>query len=332
MSGTAYNPAPPTALTALTVGGVNTIGTGGMPPFAGNQFWVNETTGNDGNAGTANAPLATLSRALALCTANQNDVVYFWGTIHLTASLAWNKNQVHLIGLCDPLRRGKRARISVSGSTPFSYLVDVSASGCWFGNFGTFYGFTTVGSTTPICWRDTGGRNCYDNVEFLGFGDATAVTGTANQTTARAFLLSGSTGETTWRNCVFGVDTAVRNATNYTLEISGGAPRCTLEGCDFEADLGASGTGSSHLLIGASGIDRYLNIRNCIFGNSTKSSGSTMTQCMNLNAAAGGYVLLHNSTGFGFTHWETAASGSLVLDMTAPTAHDGGIAVAASPS
>lgn len=324
---------PPTALSALTVAGVPTIGTGGLPPFPGNWFWVNETTGSDGNAGTANSPLATLSRAHTLCTSGNNDVVLFTGTIHQTSSLAWSKSQTHLIGLCEPLKRGKRARISVSGSTPFSYLVNVTGSGCWFMNFGTFYGFATTGSTTPICWVDTGGRNCYDNVEFLGFGDATASTGTSNQTGARAFKLNTSTGETTWRNCVFGVDTTVRDAANHTLEIAGGAPRCTIEGCDFEADLGSSGTGSSHLLIGADGIDRYLNIRRTIFGCAVNSSGSTMTQAMNLNAAAGGYVIMDQTcTGYGFTHWETSASGSLVIAMAAPTAHDGGIAVAASPS
>jgi hypothetical protein len=331
MSGS-YNPAPPTALTALTVAGVPTIGVGGMPPFTGNQFWVNESTGNDGNAGTANAPLLTLTRALALCTANQNDVVWFTGTIHLSDSLVWSKNQVHLVGLCDPLKRGKRARISVTGSTAFGPLVSVTASGCWFMNFGTFFGFAVTGSTSPICWQDTGGRNCYDTVEFLGFGDSTVSTGTAVQTGARAFKLNTSTGEVTWRNCVFGVDTIARNATNYTLEIAGGAPRCTLQGCDFESDLGASGGSSCHILIGASGIDRYLNIRDCIFGNATKSSGTAMTQCYNVNASAGGYVLMHNCTGFGFTHWETSASGSVLLDMGTVTAHDGGIAIAAAPA
>jgi hypothetical protein len=330
MSG--YNPTPPTAFSAMTVAGVPIIGSGSVPPFTGKYFWVNETTGADGNSGTAAAPFATLTQALSLCTAGNNDVIFITGSVHVSASVAWSKNNTHLIGLCDPLIRGKRARVSVTGTTPFSYLFNVTASGCWFSNFQTFYGFSTVGATTPICWRDTGGHNCYDNVEFLGFGDGTASTGTANQTTARAFLLSTATGETTWRNCVFGVDTIVRNATNYTLEISGGAPRCHMDGCVFESDLGSSGGASSHILIGADGIDRYFRITNTMFLSSVKSSGTTMTQCMNFSSSAGGFVFGNNCLGYGFTHWETTASGVFVIGMTAPTAHDGGIAVAASPS
>ena len=46
----------------------------------------------------------------------------------------------------------------------------------------------------------TGGRNSYNNVEFLGFGDATVTTGTANQTGARAFKFNNSTGESTFRD------------------------------------------------------------------------------------------------------------------------------------
>lgn len=321
-----------TNLTALQVAGVPTIGTGGLLPFTGNYYFVNEATGSDGNTGQADNPLATLAFAHTKCTAGNNDVVFFTGTIHQTAALAWSKSNTHLIGLCDTVKRGKRARIAVSGTTPFSYLVNVTASGCLFMNFGTFYGFATTGATSPVAWVDTGGRNCYDTVEFLGFGDATVSTGTANQTTARAFVLNTNTGETTWRNCVFGVDTAVRNVANFTLEIAGGAPRCTIENCDFEADLGASGAGSSHILIGASGIDRYLNIVTSRFMNSTKSGATAMTQCMNVNASAGGIALLDRSTGYGFTHWETSASGCVFLDMGTVTAHDGGIAIAASPS
>lgn len=318
---------PPTALSALTVAGVNTIGTGGMPPFAGQQFYVNETLGSDGFTGTANSPFATLGQALTKCNAGNNDCVFFTGTIHLTAPLVWNKNQVHLIGLCDPLRRGKRARISVSGTTPFTYLVDVSASGCWFANFGTFYGFTTVAATTPVCWHDTGGRNCYDNVEFLGFGDATVSTGTANQTTARAFVLNTNTGETTWRNCVFGVDTAVRNAANHTVELAGGAPRLTFENCDFEADLGASGGASSHVLVGASGIDRYCKFTQCRFMNSTLSGATAMAQAFNVNGSAGGVVLLDYCTSFGITAWETSASNCTFSNMPVPQSATGGKAI-----
>lgn len=306
--------------------GIPTFGTGIIPPFTGNYFFVKETTtiGASAGQGTAQQPFNTISQALAQCTSGNNDVIFLIGTVHVTASIAWNKNNTHLVGLCAPIKRGKRARISVSGTTGFNNLVNVTANGCYFKNFGTFYGFANA-SSALVAWEDDGGRNSYDNVEFLGFGDGTASTGTSNLTGARAFKMNTSTGESTWRNCVFGVDTTVRNATNYTLEIAGGAPRLTFENCDFESDLGASGGASSHVLIGAAGIDRYCNFRNCLFLDSTLSGGATaMAQVFNVNAAAGGVVLMDSCTSFGATAWETAPSGSIFYNMVTPAASQAG--------
>lgn len=312
-----------TNLDALSLGGVPVIpGVAGTPIYTGNWFFVDETNGGDGNSGAANAPLATLSAALAKCTAGNNDVVAFVGTIHLSASLVWNKAQTHLIGICAPIKRGKRARISVTGTTAFSPMVSVTAAGCNFRNFGTFYGFDSASNNvTP--WQDTGGRNSYDNIEFLGFGNGTATTGTANKTTSRAFIFNNSTGESTFRSCVFGVDTVVRNATNYTLEIAGGAPRLSFYDCDFEADLGASGASSSHVLIGSAGIDRYCNFINCRFMDSTKSGGTTMTQCFNVSSSAGGFVFLDQCTIVGITKPETTASNSIFINNSAVSATAG---------
>lgn len=311
----------PNGITSL---GIPTFGTGFMPPFTGNYFFVQETTtaGVAAGQGTAQAPFNTIQQALAQCVSGHNDVIFITGTIHVSAtqgSIAWNKNNTHLIGLCSPLKRGKRARISVSGTTGFNQLFNVTANGCYFKNFATFYGFTNT-SSALVAWEDDGGRNTYDLVEFLGFGDGTASTGTSNLTGARAFKMNTSTGESTFRDCVFGVDTTVRNATNYTIEIAGGAPRLTFQNCDFEADLGASGGASSHVLIGASGIDRYCKFQGCTFMDSTLSGGATaMAQAFNVNAAAGGVVMLDGCTSFGVTAWETSASNSVFNNMIIPT-------------
>lgn len=316
----------------ITSFGVPVLGGYAGVPFNGPYYFVNETDGLDGNAGTSiQQPLKTLDRALALESAatggagNRNAVVYFWGTQHRTSSLAWNLPQTHLIGIDAPLRRGKRARLSVSGSTGFNMLVNVTGAGCYFANFGTFYGWTDT-SAGLVCWEDDGGRSCYENVEFMGFGDGTASTGTANLTGARAFKMNTSNGESTWRNCVFGVDTVQRGAANYTIELAGGAPRLTFENCDFESDLAAGGTGGSHVLIGAAGIDRYVNFKSCRFLSDTKSSGSAMAQGFNVDAAAGGVVLLDQCTAFGVTAWQTSPNGSVQMNMTPPDT-GGGVAI-----
>lgn len=316
---------PYTNFSSIAVNGVPTQGIAGAPLYTGNWFFVNETTGSDGNVGSADAPFKTLTQALSQCIANNNDVVAFIGTIHLTSTLVWAKSQVHLIGMDAPLAVGQRARISTSGSTAFTPLVSVTASGCHFRNFGTFYAFNSA-SNNSNCWEDTGGRSCYENINFLGFGDGTASTGTANITTARAFKFNTNNGESTWRNCYFGADTEVRNATNYTLEIAGNAPRLVFENCDFAADLGSSGTAGSHVLIGSAGIDRWVRFVGCRF--TSFNGGSTMAQAFNLSGSAGGSILLDQCTTFGaITAIETSATGDLYINMSIPST-SGGKAIA----
>lgn len=318
---------PVTNLDQLTLNTGPVLPASASPIYTGNWYFVNESTGSDGNTGAADQPFATLSQALSKCTANQNDVVAFQGTIHLSSTLTWDKNQVHLIGMDAPLMRGKRARISVTGSTAFSPMVSVTASGCNFRNLGTFYGFNSA-SNNALPWQDTGGRNSYDLVEFLGFGDATASTGTGAITAARSIKINTSTGETTFRSCVFGVDTVARTATNYNVEIAGGAPRITFVDCDFEANIGSGGTGGSFLLVGAAGIDRYVNFKSCRFLNTVKSSGSTMTQAFNVSGSAGGLIMMDQCTTVGVTHLETTPSNIIFINNAAPSiTADCGIAV-----
>lgn len=322
----------PTALTTLTVGGVPIIGAGlGGIPWNGPAYFVNESVGLDGNSGASNSPLQTLDRALALESAatggagGRNAVVYFWGTQHRTTTLAWNLPSTHLIGICSPMKRGKRARISVTGSTGFNKLVENSAQGNFFANFGTFYGWANS-SAALINWSDIGGHSTYENVEFMGFGDGTVSTGSANLTGSRAFSFNTNVGETTWRDCVFGVDTEVRNAANFTLEIAGGAPRLTFENCDFEADLGSSGGGASHVLIDVDGIDRYAIFNRCRFLNAEYGGpGATaMAQCFNAGASTGGTLVIDQCMAAGITAWQTTPTAAY-QNMVAPSS-GGGIA------
>lgn len=305
-------------------------------PMSGTVYYVNETIGLDGNNGgqDPSKPLATLDAALALESAalsrlgmssvGRNSVVAFWGTQHRTTSLAWNLPATHLIGIGGNQLRGKRARISVTGSTGFDKLVSVTAQGCLFQNFGTFYGWTNSASAL-LAWADSAGRTTYNNVEFMGFGDQTDSTGSSNLTGSRAFKFTGA-GETTWRDCVFGVDTATRNATNYTVEIasSPGAPRMSMIDCSFEAYLGASGGSSSHLLIGASSIDRYFDFVRCRFHASGNSGATAMAQAFNTSSSAGGTVFLDQCTfGPGITAIQTTPTANMQMNMVLATTGGG---------
>lgn len=301
--------------------------------IGGVTYFVNQTIGDDtvGNNGlNPYQPLRTLDRALelesvaltrlGLSSVGRNSVVAFWGTQSRTSTLVWNLPGTHLLGLAANMLRGKRARISVTGSTGFNKLVQVTAAGCQFSNIGTFYGWEDS-ATSLLCWSDEAGRSAYNNVEFLGFGNNTASTGSANLTGSRALKYSG-VGESTFRNCVFGVDTTDRDATNYTVEIaaSPGAPRMTFEDCVFEARLGASGGSSSHFLIGVGGIDRYLDLVRCRFHN---FSSTAMAQVLNISVSAGGTVFMDQCTMAGATAWQTSPTANVVMNMTPPNTGGG---------
>src|SRR6267142_6429892 len=93
--------------------GVPVLGGFGGIPWNGPYYFVNESIGNDGNAGNAKAPLKTLDAALlresnaTKGVGGRNAVVYFWGTQHRSSTLAWNLGSTHLIGIDAPMRRGK---------------------------------------------------------------------------------------------------------------------------------------------------------------------------------------------------------------------------------
>ena len=214
-----------------------------LPPFSGNSFWVDETNGNDGFTGGPQDPLKTLSQALSQCTNNNNDVIYLVGTVHVTATVAWNKSRTHLVGLGPRLLSNARARISQTGSTVFTPLVNVTGSECIFDSIGTFHGFANA--STQICWTDSGGRNQYRNCAILGMGNATA----AAQAGSRNLTIVGPNGENTFQDCVIGLDTIVR-ATNANagVELLAGTPRNVFRDCIFAALV--SNAADLHLLVG----------------------------------------------------------------------------------
>lgn len=315
MSGTASAGVPPTNLTALQVSGVPTMGTGGLLPFTGNYWFVNESTGSDGNSGTASAPFATLTQALAKCTAGNNDVVFLTGTVHVSATVAWSKNNTHLIGLSAPCDND-RSRISQTGTTLFTPLVNVTASGCIFANIATFHGFNNA--SAQICWAEAGGRNFYQSCQFFGMGDATA----AAQAGGRSLTVAGS-GENKFYDCTIGLDTITRSTSNASLEFLSGTPRNAFRNCIFQ--MLTSSASALHVTIGADGIDRYALFADCTLLNAVDSTSTTISAAVVANAAAGGSVIFQNAFSVGAT--AIATTGPVWGTGNIPTAATSGIAV-----
>lgn len=285
----------------------------------GKSFFVNETTGHDTNNGSATAPFATLDAALAAATASENDVVYLIGTSHRTSTLTWNKAGVSLVGLSAP-SDNDRARISITGSTVFTPLVNVTAQGCSFVNLATFHGFNDA--STQICWAEAGGRNFYSNVQFLGGGNATA----AAQAGMRSLTIDGS-GENLFVGCTIGLDTVTRDtAANASLEFLSGSARNTFRQCIFQ--MLSNIAGNMHVTVGAAGMDRYALFDDCAFINAVESTGVAISAAIIANAAAGGAILLNNCLSLGAT--AIATTGPVYIDGGALGATTRGIAIKAT--
>jgi hypothetical protein len=297
--------------------GMPLYGIAGIPPFTGSQFWVNESTGSDGNTGGPQDPLATLTQALSLCADGNNDVVFLTGTVHTTATVTWSKNKTHLIGLSPDLRSQARARISQTGSTVFTPLVNVTASECIFRNIGSFHGFANA--SAQICWTDAGGRNEYTRCLFGGMGNATA----AAQTGGRSLLVTGGTGENTFTDCQIGIDTVTRSAANASLELAAATPRNTFSRCIFPCLTSAAG--ALWVTVGSGGMDRWALFSDCAFLNAVESTGTTLTAGIIANAAAGGAIVLQNPVSLGAT--AIATTGPVYGIGNVPVATTSGIAI-----
>lgn len=301
--------------------GMPLFGVAGLPPFTGNYFWVDQTYGSDGNTGGPQDPLKTLDAAQSNCLAGNNDVVLLTGTVNITDTLTWSKNRTHLIGLAPSLNTQARARISQTGSSVFTPLVNVTGSECIVRNIGSFHGFDD--DSAQICWQDAGGRNEYTNCLFGGMGNATA----AANAGSRSLKITGDTGECTFTNCQVGLDTITRSAANASLEFAGGTPRNTFRNCVFPA-LTDDATALFVLAAAAAAMDRFQWFQDCAFINAVNSTSTTMTAAIDLAASSGGMLFMQRSTVVGATDWGNATTfGQMWVDGGAPTAATTGLAV-----
>ena len=269
----------------------------------GNSWYVNETTGNDGYPGTSPAqPFKTLTAALAAATAANGDVIFLEGTVHLTATLNWNKNNVSLVGINGP-SNNCRARISAADTltstqaTALAPLVNVTAVGCSFINIGTFLAYAgETPATAAVCWAEAGGRNYYNHVQFFGGGDA------ATAALAGMRSLTIASDENEFQNCVIGLDTIQRTtAANMSLEfLSGSAARNIFRKCTFPcwSSIGTNGW----VKFNANSGESYTLFEDCAFLNAVDwGPGTALAAGFFTPSTMNGAVLLKNCTTVGAT-------------------------------
>lgn len=179
-------------------------------PFTAGDIWhVKPSSGNDGNTGKRpDQAVKTLAKALALATANQNDVVLLYAesnsaastTDYQSSTLDWNKDMVHLVGVGSPSPMSQRSRVAFTTAyDTASNLFTLSADACLIANISLFEG---VAGTSPTgCVQQTGDRNYWWNCHIAGIGhDNNDIAG------AYSLYLNG-VQETTFENCRIGLNT-----------------------------------------------------------------------------------------------------------------------------
>lgn len=285
-----------------------------------------ENGASDGNDGLSPyRALKTIQAAHNKARANKNDVIYVIAsgdaaaatTDDLTASLAWNKDMVHLIGVNAGPMFSSRSRIGTQ-TTGIAKLVNVTADGCLFANLQAFHG-VSGDNTGLICWEDSGNRNVYRNVHFAGGGVST----TADDAGMRSLKLAGG-GERYFKNCVIGLDTVDRSTTaNAELELAG-AVREVFEDCIFTT----YGSGAhAMVIVTATGLDRYALFRRCQFINPIQSATTALNEVFSCTAGTSpnGAVILHDPLAYGCGPWEadTETGRVIVLGHPTPASTDG---------
>lgn len=278
--------------------GMPVLGGANGLPFTGNYWFVKPSSGLDGNSG--NSPqqaLKTIARALELATANNNDVIFLISesntasatTDYQSATLTWNKDLTHLIGVCAPSQFSQRARIAqLSTATGVSPLVNITASGCYFANFSVFQG--VADATSLVAVQVTGSRNVFNNVTFAGIGNATQVAAGA------ASLKLAAAQECLFQNCTIGQDTISVDQNCTALSCTTAATRNTFVNCTFDAYL--SNAGFATVTIGTNGIDRTMNFNGCQFWAKSSNKSITQTSVFSIPAISQGAIVLFNSSFF----------------------------------
>ncbi len=322
-------PGPTNFPSGLASFGIPVLGGACGVPYTGNYWFVKPSSGLDGNSGkTPRRALKTIAEALDRATANNNDVIVLIGesntaastTDYQSTSLVWNKDLTHLVGVAAPGAFSHRARIAqLSTATGVTQLVSVTANACHFANLSIFHG--VADATSLVALKVTGARNVFENMHIAGMGDTNKV----QSVTGAASLWLSAASENLFRHCTIGLDTAVRDADGTEILCASSASRNVFEDCLIDSYIDAATFCS--VTIGATGIDRGLYFKNCLFMAKSTNKATTQTSVFSIPAISQGAIVLQNSYAFsdgGAVDWDSNNRGIIWNNSVAAAASAAG--------
>ena len=288
---------------------------GGLPVGGflsqGKAIYVKPSSGLDSNDGLSlAAPVKTLVRALAIATANQNDVVYLFAesntaantTDYQSVTLDWNKDFVHLVGVGSGTMIGQRSRVAlISTYTTASNLFTLSADGCYIANIEFFAG---VASANPLgAMLVTGQRNKIQNCQISGIGDLLMDTASGY-----SLKLTTPAAENIFSHCYIGLNTVLRTTNAHEVWIVGGAgtgiKRNIFEDCIFDS----STANTSFKSIDCTFIEGFLLLKNCTFMATKNMTGNVNPTGAIAATTPNGMLAIQGCSFFGFDNVMTSTS------------------------
>jgi len=293
-----------------------------LPFIPGNIWHVKPSTGLDANEGDrADRPLKTLLEAQSRATANQNDVVLFYpegvtaalSSDYQSATLAWAKNMVHLIGVHAGGLYAPRCGIRLASTyVTASNLFTLSASGCYIANM---YMYVGVASANPTgCMAMTGSYNHLYRCHMAGMGASTNVI-------AAAYSLSMTAAEANFiEECTIGYEQMRGAQVSAEIYINAGTKHNTFSKCLLYTSTSHA---TNHVFARvADSFAGFIDFDRCRFVNEgLNGGGAEMTYAFApAGSNPGGVINLHYCSSAGVTDWSNNSG-----FVWAPTLTDGTI-------
>jgi len=286
--------------TNLTIGPWNVLGGLVLPSTQGNVWHVKPYSGSDGNDGkTPETAVKTLSKALTLATADQNDIVLLYAesntgaytTDYQSTTLDWNKDLVHLIGVGAPSPMSKRARIawlSTAASASDIPLFTLSADNCLIYNIGFYSGIDDANMIGAV--KVTGSRNVFKDCHIAGIGHDT------NDAAGAYSLMLDGAQECLFERCYIGLNTIdAGTAANSEILIDTATKNCEFYECKIYRRIEHATNHPLVKLADATAIDEFILFTRCGFIHTATNYGITAGGVFKLAAdLTQGLIILDN--------------------------------------
>lgn len=280
----------------------------------------------------------TMADAYAACVAGRNDTVYVMpGTYTVTASLAWNKCNTHLVGLGGPISQGGVGNGVFINTTTIDVesVIDMQGDQCMMYNVHLRNAGADADNLCAL--KVSNGENFYaEGCQFTGMAAATQVAAAAG---CSLWFYSTDNENKPWGarfvNCRIGSASETIRTAGFVILFSGAiayAPKYfKFDGCTIEG-YSITNTNTAVYIDAHAVGDRYAWWKDCLFYNFAPNSTPLMLSVFGgADAGKSFNHLMQNCASYGSASWNTGSPNNVYSVYGADTHGYGLMEVAAGP-